>query len=892
MNLNRRSIRIRAFFLVLIPLLSLIGLYAFATTITARNAITLARATTVRNSIADPIGFLATEVQGERLLATVYLAAPTARDRAALTAQQAKTNESLGLFRTAANSAATQKASSAGVKAALAATFRQVAGLPALRAKIVAGTISPAAAQQAYSDMISAGYHSINQAILQQPNVPLVNQSLAVLRIAEAEEILLRAQSLAVGDDMTGNFPAADHAQFARLVGQYQGLLNEARPDLTPAYRVAFDHAVSPTAIATLTTLENEVINSRAGAVPRVSLTAYDQAARAVASGLAAAGFAAGGTLASSLHQAARPIDMQLIIAGGAGLLAIIVSVIVSIWIGRGLVRQLAELRQGALELAHQRLPQVMARLSAGEEVDIDAEAPPLATSPDEIGQVRQAFNSVQRSAIEAAVGQARLRAGVSTAFRNLARRSQSLLHQQLAVLDDLERRATEPSELEGLFRVDHLTTRMRRHAEGLVVLAGDQPGRGWTDPVPMADVLRGAVAEVVDYSRIRVVCTSRAALAGRAVADTIHMIAELAENATVFSPPDAPVRIVGSLVVRGFAVEIEDRGLGMPDEMMDEFNAAFLNPPPLDLAESEQLGLYVAARLAHRHDIRITLRSSPFGGTSAIVLIPLESIVASGTDGRPQPANPANGHPRSALTALTGRHASRSNGSGPPATSTWIGPGNDTNGHVVTSNLNGSAVNGSALNGSALNGSAVNGSALNGSAVNGSALNGSAPNGSALNGDLAGPAEQQGAETMAAPLPEIREMPGWVTKSGAGPGVGRPDQPESAESDGSGLADFELPRRTRHTHLAPQLREPATPDAGNTSDELSGERSPDMIRDALTKMQRGWERGRDEGPQAGAGDPARGTPDPIAGGDGQHSDEPPDDGGEGPRPGPGRPGR
>ena len=133
-----------------------------------------------------------------------------------------------------------------------------------------------------------------------------------------------------------------------------------------------------------------------------------------------------------------------------------------------------------------------------------------------------------------------------------------------------------------------------------------------------------------------------------------------------------------------------------------------------------------------------------------------------------------------------------------------------------------------------------------------------------------------------------MREMPGWVTKSGAGSGIGRPDQPESAESDGSGLADFELPRRTRHTHLAPQLREPATPDAVTTSGEPSGERSPDMIRDALTKMQRGWERGRDEDPS----DPALGLSDPRANGDGQPSDEPPDDSGGGARPGPGRPGR
>jgi K+-sensing histidine kinase KdpD len=240
--------------------------------------------------------------------------------------------------------------------------------------------------------------------------------------------------------------------------------------------------------------------------------------------------------------------------------------------------------------LAQRRLPRVMARLNAGEDVNIRAEAPPLATSRDEIGQVRRAFNTVQRAAIEAAAEQARLRAGVSTVFRNLARRNQSLLHQQLSLLDAAEQHTTEPDELERLFRIDHLTTRMRRHAESLVVLAGEQPARVWTEPAPMVDVLRGAVAEVVDYARIRVACASRPAIKGHAAADVIHLIAELAENGTAFSPPDTAVRVFGSQVVQGFAVEIEDRGLGMTRETMAELNAALADPPPFNLADSERV--------------------------------------------------------------------------------------------------------------------------------------------------------------------------------------------------------------------------------------------------------------------------------------------------------------
>jgi hypothetical protein len=235
----------------------------------------------------------------------------------------------------------------------------------------------------------------------------------------------------------------------------------------------------------------------------------------------------------------------------------------------------------------------------------------------------------VQRAAIESAVGQARLRSGVSTIFRNLALRTQSLLHQELQLLDHLEQNADSPEELQQLFQIDHLATRMRRNAEGLLVLAGDQPGRTWAEPVPMVDVLRAAVAEVVDYARVHVSCSSSAALHGHVVADVIHLVAELVENAGAYSPPDTRVSVVGSDVVRGFVVEVEDRGLGMPAAQADRLNAILADPPPFNPAESEQLGLYVAARLAQRHGINIALRPSPFGGTTAIVLIPENLIVA-----------------------------------------------------------------------------------------------------------------------------------------------------------------------------------------------------------------------------------------------------------------------
>ncbi len=659
MRLRDRSIRARTFFLVLVPLLSLIGIYAFATAITASDDINLARATFYTHRVAEPIGFLSAQVQTERLIATVYLAAPAPPTLAALEAQEAKTDKFVSVAE--ANLRDVARTSSPTLKAGIGVLLSDLAGLPPLRQEISSHTVSMTRAQDGYSAIVAAGYNVILQIdFLDVPNAGLATQAVAFMRIAQGMELLLQEQALLVGDVMVGSFPAAAHAEFTELVGEHRWLIAESLPELPPEYRAIYSHAVSPRATATLTALENAVADSRSGSVPRVSLRSYQQAATAVASGLGLASFEAGSANNTAWSNVGRSAFLRLVIAGGAGLLAIIVSIIISVGIGLGLVRQLADLRQSAIALANVRLPQVVQRLSVGETVDVDAEAPLPGTSRNEIGQVRQAFNSVQRTAIEAAVGQARLRASVSAIFRNLARRSQLLLHRQLALLDALELQASEPEELESLFQIDHLTTRMRRYAEGLVVLAGDQPGRGWTQPVPMVDVMRGAVAEVVDYARIRVVNTRHELLEGRAVADVIHVMAELADNATIYSPPNTPVRMVADTVARGFVVEIEDRGLGMTEEKMAQLNALLANPPQLDVPESEQLGLYVAARLASRHHLQITLRSSPFGGITAIVRIPQELVVLPG--GRRAEADERQAPEPSGEPAYggTGRHASR----------------------------------------------------------------------------------------------------------------------------------------------------------------------------------------------------------------------------------------
>ena len=222
-----------------------------------------------------------------------------------------------------------------------------------------------------------------------------------------------------------------------------------------------------------------------------------------------------------------------------------------------------------------------------------------------------------------------------------------------------MERRASDPEALDDLFRLDHLTTRMRRHAEGLVILAGAAPSRAWSSPVRMVDVIRGAIAEVEDYARVSVATRSQAALAGSAVADVIHLLAELVENATTLSPPYTSVRVSGDAVASGFAIEVEDRGLGMSPQRLAELNERLASRPEFNPSDSEQLGLFVVSQLAHRHGIRVTLKASPYGGTSAIVLIPAHLVVTeeafrAGLPGE-QPA--AIGTGRDSRPAANGNH-------------------------------------------------------------------------------------------------------------------------------------------------------------------------------------------------------------------------------------------
>jgi signal transduction histidine kinase len=914
MGLRRRSIRLRIILLVAIPILSLIGLYAFAATITASDAVNLARAKALKADTGTPTGNLESAIDAERLLAVIYLAAPAPQNLAALKAQEQKTDKADTAFRAAMTSSATLGDAGPAEKQAIAALVKQVKRIPQIRSDVASQSITRPEVINAYGDVISAADIALNKVILQETNVPLTNAGLTLVRLARSEEMLLREDALLTGDMAARTFSAADRQEFTQLVGARRALYEQTLPDLDPVYRAYYTRDISPQASATLAALENHVIADPhpASPFPPVNPTTWSRSVQAVTLGLSQAAMQSADTLTARAQQVASSTYRRLILVGGLGLLAVIVSIVISIWIGRGLVQQLAALRRSALELANKRLPGVVERLRAGQDVDVAAEAPPLEASADEIGQVQEAFNAVQRTAVEAAVDEARLRRGVSDVFRNLARRSQSLLHRQLALLDAMERRASEPEALEDLFRIDHLTTRMRRHSEGLIILSGDSPGRGWRNPVPLVDVLRAAVAEVEDYTRIRVTTGTHAGLIGPAVADVIHLIAELAENATIYSPPNAPVRIHGDIVGRGFAVEIEDRGLGITEDKLAEINNNLAHPPQFDLSGSEQLGLFVAGQLARRHDIRITLQPSPFGGITAIVLLPKALIVGEGSyeiedlpvtateravrlTGRHATLNPVGTGEMAALT-LPGIAPPESGGAGHPLPSSGDGPlTRRPAADPLTSPAGDLPIRrpasdpltrrpGTGLPTRRPTADPLTSPAGDPSRATADLLAG--PSELPVSSPTAGLSASQGSETppVAAepdgepesvftprrPRPPTPGSPGGFGQDQLQSGTGDPDlDPRVTTTE---LVKMGLPVRRRRASLAPQLRDNGVI-AHNVTDRAPRAPSPEAARSTMAALQRGWERGRDASGVTPSFDVAQ-SPEPNGDGDEQGSDE------------------
>ncbi|MCT7353020.1 nitrate- and nitrite sensing domain-containing protein [Streptomyces sp. 15-116A] len=792
-----RTVRAKIVCLLMVPVVSLLALWGHATVTTAQDVARLRQIQRVDATVRAPVAAAVAALQAERSAAVrrvtdaSSVSADDLAERARAT-DRAVAKLRLGEDGTVAYGEELPRAVADRLEAFVTATER----LRPLRTDVREGDAGWRATYDRYTDTIAAAFGAVS-ALTGLQDADLGSDARVLLEFSRAGEALAQEDALLAGARLDGGLAGERLRLFTGAVALRRGLTDSAVTDLRGPERTAWTTLAGSDSYAALAATEDKVLTGAPGsrALEAAPAATWDTAHARVRDGMRTIEADA----ARRVAHRADPLTRGLLTPAGAavffGLAAVAASLVISVRIGRGLVIELVRLRNDALEIARRKLPEAMRKLRAGEDIDIRAEAPAGPPAQDETGQVAEALGTVHRAALRAAVERAELAGGISGVFVNLARRSQVLVHRQLSLLDSMERRSDDPGELSDLFRLDHLTTRMRRHAESLIILSGAAPGRAWRMPVSLTNVVRAAVSEVEDYARVEVRQLPETSVVGAAVADLTHLLAEIIENAAQFSPPHTRVRVTGEPVGNGYAVEVEDRGLGMGKETLAEANRRIAQSEALDLFDSDRLGLFVVSRLAARHDIKVHLKTSPYGGTTAVVLLPtslLDDSAAAASPGGTRPARPVEertfarvpGEEERTFTRVPGEEDARARVPGDLPQQRTV-PAPDDRPALV------------------------------------------APVASA-----APPTD--GADTAAPNRP-----PGVATLR-----LHRP-QEEPAGSD-------DLPRRVRQASLAPQLRESRT-DTPAPARRDQDDRTPELVRDRMTAYRAGWTRGGGRQPGRGA---------------------------------------
>ncbi|MFG2212976.1 nitrate- and nitrite sensing domain-containing protein [Streptomyces sp. NPDC048638] len=899
MRFRGKSIRRKIVALLLVPLVSLTAMWSFATYITGREADQLLDVAGVMQKVGQPTEDAVQALQRERRQSLLYLADRRGADALARLRRQARaTDRAVARLRGNAQDPEVLGELHGVVAGRAAGVVKSLADLPELRRQIEDNTVGRDEALEAYNSMVDPAYDFLSSLNALQ-SVEMDKQARALVQVTRAREAFAREDALMSAALASGSMTRRDLRMFADRIAERRIMYGTGLTLLPAKDRGIFEDYWRSAPAREVTSYEDTAIAAGAGSAPRaVNAERWNAVSGKVLDDLNRMGRDAGDRYQKRVEPYATRVVLKAAVAGVLGFVALLVSVVVSFRIGRRHVKDLTRLRKAAHEVSGVRLPSVMRRLAAGEQVDVETEAPRLEFGQDETGQVGQALNTLQRAAIEATVKQADMRRGVSEVFVNLARRSQVLLHRQLTLLDAMERRTEDTDELADLFRIDHLTTRMRRHAEGLVILSGAVPSRQWRKPIQLMDVVRAAVAEVEDYERIEVRRLPRLAVDGPAVSDLTHLIAELLENATVFSPPHTAVHVLGERVSNGFTLEIHDRGLGMAADMLLDANLRLAETPEFELSDTDRLGLFVVSRLARRQGVRVSLQTSPYGGTTAVVFIPgailTETSEGSRDDTGSSALGPAGGgigneleHAAGKLAALAQGPAALPGGRAPRIVDGPVeleaplgldGPGalDDDEDRVFRGREGGHERRGPA-------------DRPTGPTASPAARTGLAP---VPDGEEHQQARDRTPGGGPVPLPRRRKPPVLVSDHGrtvdggeaqakasaARPGPERdgPSRPAAAEEPPTGEgpeapAPGGLPRRVRQASLAPQLRKEPDRQAGEgRADAAADDRDAEAVRARMTALQSGWQRGRrdhDDHDDHTAGDPPRGE-DPAGEGD------------------------
>jgi signal transduction histidine kinase len=645
--LGNLSLRSKIALILLLPvaaLLLLAGLRVGSSVSTSRQAAKVRGLTefALRGSA------LAHELQRERGLTLGGLLAGEATP--GLREQRLATNSALAAYRASAADLDIGSLAPA-TRATLASAGNRLKGLTGLRADVNRRSVSDAAALDFYNTTI-ADLLNTNRGLTSEIADPQLAQRVgAFVAVSRIKELGALERELISQVLDRGSFGPNQFRRFTSTVSTRAVLLAEFRSTADDTQRAVFADTLVGPEVQRVRELQAAAI--AAEGAPRVDIDPAEwwtvnsteiNLLHQVEDRLGAAAVDA-----SRADETAARTRAALDAAGTLVVLALAIGL--SLVVVRSLLRPLGLLRSSAEEVAHSQLPGVVERLQRAEPVDLNAETRPIGIRDrDEIGQVARAFDAVHSTAVRVAAEQAALRRSVADMFLSLGRRLQALVHRQLELLDELERTEADPEQLRSLFRLDHLATRMRRNAENLLVLSGAEPVRRWSEPVPLNRVIRAASAEIEDYNRVGVMPMAEVRVVGHAVSDVVHLLAELIENAAAFSPPGTRVQVTGEPAGHGYLLEIEDQGIGMSDEELEEANEQLARPASIDLAGAQRLGFYVVGRLASRHGIKVRLRRSWFGGVAALVLLPSALLGGPETDMEPArraaAAQPADGQP------------------------------------------------------------------------------------------------------------------------------------------------------------------------------------------------------------------------------------------------------
>jgi HAMP domain-containing protein len=561
------------------------------------------------------------ELQSERDLSIGLI---ESRDEAvgkALTAQQRDVDQTISAYRDAETGLYEDFGQLRGKFDAARTALGDLAGL---REAVRSSSLTGGATFGQYSQTIST-LLDVNSDISEPVGDEDFAQAVGALNdLSRAKELTSQVRGTLYAIAFRNQFSFGGFQDFSDLLAQQREAIDQFQADANEQQRTLFADVVQGQAVLAVNRIEQRVLNRQASSNLEIepeqwlnASTTQMELLRDTESRLLDGVIQQSRDLSASAQRDALRDALAIAVILAVALLALFV-------VARSMARPLQRLRAGAMEIAEHRLPDAVQRLRTTEAGNLDVRVEPLGLrSNDEIGQVAQAVDAIQEVAVRLATEQAALRRSIGDMFTNLARRSQTLIDRQLELIDDLERTETDPETLEHLFRLDHLATRMRRNAEDLIVLSDADPGRHWVQPMTVVDVVRAAAAEVEEYQRVEFLPLANVEVAGHVAVDVIHLLAELIENATAFSPPNTKVQIAGQAVPHGYVIEIEDRGLGMSDEELIQANERLANPPEIDFALSRVLGLYVVGRLAVRHGIKVQLRHSWYGGVTALTLLP-----------------------------------------------------------------------------------------------------------------------------------------------------------------------------------------------------------------------------------------------------------------------------